>query len=103
MMEFSPQTVTISYITINFDLFSNLILIRKNLPPNLNKGFIEPPCRVNMILSMFTWSGTMGRPTGRPYGFSAMSMGTGTSPACQEVLGTGPRPGPWVRVLQVCC
>ena len=25
-------------------------------------------------------------------------MGTGTSPACQEVTGTGPRPYPWVRI-----
>ena len=29
---------------IPFELFSNLIPIRGNLPPNLNKGFIEPPC-----------------------------------------------------------
>ena len=28
---------------IRFELFSNLIPIRENLPPNLNKGFIEPP------------------------------------------------------------
>ena len=25
-------------------------------------------------------------------------MGRGTSPACQEVTGTGPRPYPWVQV-----
>ena len=29
-----------------FKLFSNLIPLRKNLPPNLNKGFIEPPCSI---------------------------------------------------------
>ena len=29
-----------------FELFSNLIPILKDLPPNLNKGFIEPHCSV---------------------------------------------------------
>ena len=29
---------------ILFEVFSKLIPIRKNLPPNLNKCFIEPPC-----------------------------------------------------------
>ena len=33
------------------------------------------------------------------YGYNAMGkgMGTGTSPACQEVTGTGPRPYLWYR------
>ena len=44
VMEFSPYILKIAYITINYELFSNLNSIRKNLPPNLNKGFIEPHC-----------------------------------------------------------
>ena len=40
-----------------------------------------------MIVSMLTWSETMG--TG---------MGTMLPMACQEVTGTGPRPYPWVQV-----
>ena len=52
VMELSPYTVKITYITISFELFSNLTppqqqkkkkKKKKNLPPNLNKGFIEPP------------------------------------------------------------
>ena len=49
-------------------------------------------CRVNMIVClpgseiMGTGMGTM------PW------VGTGTSPACQEVTGMGPRPYPWVQV-----
>ena len=44
VMKFSPFTLKITQIAIMFKLFSNLIPIRENLPPNLNKGFIEPPC-----------------------------------------------------------
>ena len=44
VMNFSPYTLKIMQITIMFKLFSNLIPMRTNLPPNLNKGFIEPPC-----------------------------------------------------------
>ena len=51
-------------------------------------------CRVNKIMSMFTWVWDHGY----RYGYNAMGMGT--SPACQEVTGTGPRPYPypWVQV-----
>ena len=45
-----------------------------------------------MIVNMFTWV----RDHGYRDGHNAMGMGTGTSPACQEVTGTGPRP--WVQV-----
>ena len=44
VMKFSPYTDKVTYIMISFELFSNLIPIRKILPLNLNKGFIEPPC-----------------------------------------------------------
>ena len=40
----SPYTPKIMQIATMLKLFSNLIPIRKNLPPHLNKGFIEPPC-----------------------------------------------------------
>ena len=43
-MKFLPYILKIMQITIMFELYSNLIPIRKNLPPNLNKGIIEPPC-----------------------------------------------------------
>ena len=55
-------------------------------------------CRVNMIVSMslslFTWV----RDHGYRYDYNAMGVSTGTSLACQEVMGTDPRPGPWVQV-----
>ena len=41
-------------------------------------------CKVNISMSMFTWVSD--------HGYHAMGMGTGTSPACQEVTSTGPRP-----------
>ena len=44
VMQFSPYSLKITQITIMFKLFSNLIPIWKNLPSNLNKDFIEPPC-----------------------------------------------------------
>ena len=44
VMKFSQYTLKIMQITIMFKLFSNLIPIQKNQPPNLNNGFIEPPC-----------------------------------------------------------
>ena len=44
VMEFYPYKVKITLITLIFELFSNLIPRRKNRPPNLNKGFIQPPC-----------------------------------------------------------
>ena len=44
VMKFSPYTLKITQITIMLKLFSNLIPIQKNLPPNLNEGFIEQPC-----------------------------------------------------------
>ena len=43
-MKFSSYTLKITQITIVFKLLSNFIPIGKNLPPNLNKVFIEPPC-----------------------------------------------------------
>ena len=49
VMEFSPYTVKITQITMILELFSNLIPMRKNQPPNLNKGFIEPPCICNVL------------------------------------------------------
>ena len=45
VMKFLPYTLKITQITIMFKIFSNPIQIRKNLPPNLNQGFIEPPYR----------------------------------------------------------
>ena len=39
LINFLPYTLKITQITIMLKLFSNLIPIRKNLPPNLNKGF----------------------------------------------------------------
>ena len=47
-----------------------------------------------MIVSMFTcvWD------HGYRYDYNAMGVGTGMSLACQEVMGQGPRPGPWVQV-----
>ena len=47
VMKFSPNTLKIMQIAVMFELFSNLIPIWKNLLPNLNKGFIEPPCTFN--------------------------------------------------------
>ena len=44
VIEFSPYTLKIMQITIMFESISNLIPTRKNLSPNLSKGFIEPPC-----------------------------------------------------------
>ena len=41
---FSPYTDKIIYIMVLSELLSNLIPARKNLPPNLNRGFIEPTC-----------------------------------------------------------
>ena len=52
-MEFSPYTNKITQITILFELFSNLIPIWKNLPPNLNKDFIEPPCMYAYVCVMY--------------------------------------------------
>ena len=43
VVKFSPYTLKIMQITIVFKLLSNLIPILKKVPPNLNKGFIEPP------------------------------------------------------------
>ena len=51
-------------------------------------------CRVNMIVSMFTWVWDHGY----RYDYNAMGVGTGTSLACQEVTGTDLRPGPWAQV-----
>ena len=50
VMEFSPYTDKIAQITILFKWFSNLIPIWKNLPSNLNKGFIEPPCMTLCVI-----------------------------------------------------
>ena len=44
VMKFSPYTDKKRYIMILFKSFPNLLPILKNLHPNLNKGFIEPPC-----------------------------------------------------------
>ena len=43
-------------ITVVFKLFSNLIPIWKTLPPNLNKGFIEPSC-ISVCWHAQFWSG----------------------------------------------
>ena len=48
VMKFLPYTLKITQITIRFNFFSNLNPLRKNLPPNLNKGFIEPPCIITI-------------------------------------------------------
>ena len=35
-------------ITIMFNYFQISLQYGKNLPPNLNKGFVEPPCIVHV-------------------------------------------------------
>ena len=52
VMEVLRRTVKITYIINIFESYSNLIPIRKNLPPYLNKGFIEPPCSVVSLLPL---------------------------------------------------
>ena len=54
VIKFSPFTLKITQITIMFKLFSNLILIWKNQPPNLNTGLIEPPCTNTLMASLST-------------------------------------------------
>ena len=52
VMEFFTYTVKITWITIIFELFSKLIPIWKNLPPNLSKGFIERHCNAIGTMAM---------------------------------------------------
>ena len=49
-MEFSLYKVKITLVTIIFELFSNLIPIQKNVPPILNKGFIEASWILDFVL-----------------------------------------------------
>ena len=56
--EIFTNTLKTTQITIKFKSFSHLIPIRKNLPPNLNKGFIEPPCiSTHIILWVHLFTG----------------------------------------------
>ena len=95
------STINIKFYHLNFKKFhphvqNNLRNCVQHKKPNkqTNKGrmvlthFI---CSVNMIVCLrFTWVCDHGY----RYGYNAMGMGT--SPACQEVTGTGLRPHPWV-------
>ena len=55
VMEFSPHNKG-NTDKDHFELFSNLIQIWTNLPPNLSKGFIEPHCSFNNIFQMENFS-----------------------------------------------
>ena len=55
VMKFSPYTLKIMQIAVMFKLFSNLIPILKNLLPNLNKGFVEPPCTFDFWFFFFNF------------------------------------------------
>ena len=58
-----------------FELFSNLIPMRKNLPPKFNIRFIEPPCFLNFVSTIdFSHCWRQSFDEGRTHGTGAVTF-----------------------------